>query len=82
MSLALIFLYYIPLTVGQTLADKGIVPAIVGLWLPNAGFLALGVFLFRNAAREMPIRALEQLEIFAIRARVAVTERFRMLGAS
>jgi lipopolysaccharide export system permease protein len=82
MSLALIFLYYIPLTVGQTLADKGIVPAVVGLWLPNAVFLAIGVFLFRNAARELPIRALEYLELWAMRARALVTERFRMLGAS
>jgi lipopolysaccharide export system permease protein len=82
MSLVLIFLYYIPLTVGQTLADKGILPAAVGLWLPNLGFLALGAYLFRSAAREAPIWAIEQLELFGLRARAYLSERFRMLGAS
>jgi lipopolysaccharide export system permease protein len=82
MSLALIFLYYIPLTVGQTLADKGLLPAVVGLWMPNLAFLALGAYLFRSAAREAPIWLFEQLEILGLRARAFVTERFRMLGAS
>ena len=40
MSLALIFMYYVPLTVGQTLADKGIVPAVVGLWRFDSGAYA------------------------------------------
>ena len=82
LSLALIFAYYVPLTVGQTLADKGIWPAAVGLWLPNVAFLAFGAYLFRSAAREMPIWALEQTAILAARARSLVTERLRWMGTS
>ncbi len=62
MSLGLIFLYYIPMTVGQTLADKGVLPVIPGLWLPNVVFFALGGTLFVHAASERPIRSLEALE--------------------
>jgi lipopolysaccharide export system permease protein len=82
LSLILIFLYYIPLTVGQTLADKGLIPAALGLWLPNAAFLALGLFLFVNAAREVPFPRLERLEVLRLRARGLLSEGRRMLGAS
>jgi lipopolysaccharide export system permease protein len=61
-SLVLIFLYYIPLTVGQTFAEKGYVPAVVGLWVPNIGFLALGAWLFVRAAREQPLQIFERAE--------------------
>jgi len=80
MSLALIFLYYIPLTVGQTVAEKGYVPAALGLWSPNVLFLAIGTFLFVNAAREAPIRQLERLEVAAARARGIVIDAFRKLS--
>jgi len=82
MSLALIFLYYIPLTVGQTLADKGIVPAVVGLWLPNFGFFALGAFLFRGAAREEPVWLFEQIELLATRGVAYLHDLLRRMGGS
>jgi lipopolysaccharide export system permease protein len=82
MSLALIFLYYIPLTVGQTLAEKGHWPAVVGLWVPNVLFFALGTYLFVKAARETPIRQLERLDVLRLRAWGWATQRMRMLGAS
>lgn len=64
LSLLLIFLYYIPLTVGQTLAEKGILRPVVGLWLPNAGFLVFGLALFRQTAREAPLLGFERAERF------------------
>ena len=82
LSLGLIFLYYIPLTVGQTFAEKGYWPAAVGLWVPNVLFLTLGTFLFVKAARETPIHQLERLEILRLRAWGWATQRMRMLGAS
>jgi lipopolysaccharide export system permease protein len=51
-SLALIFLYYLLLTAGEALAEKGAVAPVLGLWLPNAVFAALGALLFATAARE------------------------------
>jgi lipopolysaccharide export system permease protein len=52
LSLAMIFVYYILLSAGQALAEQGIVPAIVGLWLPNVVFGLVGGYLFVQAARE------------------------------
>jgi lipopolysaccharide export system permease protein len=82
MSLVLIFLYYIPLTVGQTVAEKGYVPAALGLWSPNLLFFALGSFLFVNAAREAPIRQWERLEAQWVRGRAIFTDALRKLGGS
>jgi lipopolysaccharide export system permease protein len=82
LSLGLIFLYYIPMTVGQTLAQKGFIPVAFGLWLPNVAFLVLGVLLFRAAARETPLRAAERLEVLRVRARSVLLEGLRQMGAS
>ena len=51
-SLALIFLYYLMLTAGQALAEKGKLDPMIALWIPNVVFLALGAVLFTTAARE------------------------------
>ena len=79
-SLVLIFLYYIPLTVGQTLAERGTIAPAVGLWLPNIAFLGLGIFLFVKAARESPLRTLERVEQLWLRLRARLSHRFRALG--
>jgi lipopolysaccharide export system permease protein len=51
-SLGVIFTYYILQSTGQGLAERGSIPAWLGLWLPNIVFGALGVVLLRRAARE------------------------------
>ncbi len=72
LSLGMIFVYYVILSVGQALAEQTIVPAAVGLWLPNAIFAVLGVFLFARAARERTLVRLERMQIAlaALRARL------------
>jgi lipopolysaccharide export system permease protein len=55
----LIFLYYLLLTAGEALAEKGRLPAVVALWIPNAVFIALGATLFAAAAHE------RRLNVFA-----------------
>jgi lipopolysaccharide export system permease protein len=72
LSLGMIFVYYVILSVGQALAEQTIVPAAVGLWLPNAIFAVLGVFLFARAARERTLVRLERIQIAlaALRARL------------
>lgn len=77
MALVLIFLYYIPLTVGQTVAEKGYVPAALGLWFPNLMFFGLGCLLFMAAAREAPIRQLESLDAAWLRARASLNHRLK-----
>jgi lipopolysaccharide export system permease protein len=61
-SLALIFVYYIFLSTGQALAERNMLPAIIGLWMPNAVFGVLGLIFFRRAAQELPPLFLDRLE--------------------
>jgi hypothetical protein len=61
-SLAIIFAYYVLLSGGQALAEQGLLPAFVGLWLPNLAFAALGVYLFEQAARERGLAGLELVQ--------------------
>jgi lipopolysaccharide export system permease protein len=53
-SLALIFGYYLLLTAGETMGEKGTLPPMLALWMPNAVFGVLGIVLFTSAARETP----------------------------
>jgi lipopolysaccharide export system permease protein len=61
-SLAVIFTYYVLLSAGQALAEQGLVPAVIGLWLPNVAFAAFGVYLFQQAAQERAFTRLEQVQ--------------------
>src|SRR5262245_17739357 len=72
--LAMIFSYYSPLSAGQALAEREIVPAMVGLWMPNAVFAAVGGTLFIQAARERTGRLLERVQatVGAVRERFAL----------
>ena len=77
-SIVLIFFYYILLSGGQAMAEQRLVPAVVGLWLPNVVFVVFGTYLFRQAARERGVVPLELLDgwIAGLRARLAA--RLRM----
>lgn len=76
-SIVLIFFYYILLSAGQALAEQRLLPAVVGLWLPNAVFVVFGAYLFRQAARERGIVPLEWLDgwIASVRTRIAARLR-------
>jgi lipopolysaccharide export system permease protein len=54
-SLSVILAYYVLMSVARTLAEKGVVPPAVGLWIPNLIFLCLGVFFLRMASLEKRI---------------------------
>ena len=54
-SLVMIFAYYVLLSGGQALAEQELVPAPLGLWLPNVAFAVLGVWLFVKAGREQSL---------------------------
>ncbi len=51
-SLVLIFGYYLLLTAGEAMAERGTLPAVVALWIPNVVFAVLGLSLFVAVARE------------------------------
>jgi lipopolysaccharide export system permease protein len=51
LCVALVFGYYMLLSSGVYLAEEGALPAVVGIWLPNAIFAAVAVVLLRQARR-------------------------------
>ncbi len=53
LSLALIFLYYLLLTLGQNLGERGAVHPLVAVWIPNAVLATIATYLLSRAAREM-----------------------------
>jgi lipopolysaccharide export system permease protein len=55
LSLLLIFAYYLLLTLGESLGERGILPAGIALWLPNVLLAALALALFVSAARDRRI---------------------------
>lgn len=52
MALLLFLFYYSLLMLGISLGESGDVPPAIGLWVPNALFLALGLYGTRLAAQE------------------------------
>jgi lipopolysaccharide export system permease protein len=51
-SLALILAYYLLLTLGQSLAERGVAPTVPAMWLPNILLMTLAAILFHRTARE------------------------------
>lgn len=54
--------YYAFLSLGKALGDKGVLPPIPALWLPNIVVGGVAVHFFRKACRESPLRFQAGLE--------------------
>ena len=52
LALMFFFIYYLLLSLGFSTGESGVVPPIIGLWLPNALFFAGGLYGIRLATRE------------------------------
>ena len=52
MSIAAFFLYYILLSTGEKLADRGIAPPWIAMWLPNIVLGVAGALLLRQSVQE------------------------------
>jgi lipopolysaccharide export system permease protein len=68
LSVAVIFVYYILLSIGQALGEQERIPPALGLWLPNLVLGLVGVLVFRRAGRELPVLPAFSLE--GMRARL------------
>jgi len=55
LGLAFFVLYYITLTTTRVMSEEGILPLILGMWLPNILFSILAVFLFFRVHQERPL---------------------------
>jgi lipopolysaccharide export system permease protein len=51
-SIGLLLTYYVLMSIARTLAEKGALPAVVALWLPNLVFCLFGWLLLRMASLE------------------------------
>ena len=52
-SLVLIFLYYLLLTLGQNLGERGAIHPLLAVWLPNLGLSTIAAYLLTRSARDM-----------------------------
>lgn len=59
LSIGVILLYYIVLSAGKTMGQKGIVPPVVAVWAPDILFLLIGIYLFRKTTAEQSIPLVE-----------------------
>lgn len=55
-SIGILLAYYVVQSLLRTLAEKGTLPPVLALWLPNMIFLGLGWYLLRMASQERSIR--------------------------
>jgi lipopolysaccharide export system permease LptF/LptG-like protein len=77
-----IFTYYMLLSTGQGFAEQGRIEPIVGLWLPNLVLGTIGLYLFRRAARELPLVEARWLARVVVPVRRHVHAGVRRLGTS
>jgi lipopolysaccharide export system permease protein len=61
LSIGVILFYYIILSTGKTLGEKGLAHPAVAVWTPNIILLALGIYLFRKTASEQKILLFEAI---------------------
>lgn len=55
-SIGILLAYYVVQSLLRTLAEKGSLPPVLALWLPNMIFLGLGWYLLRMASQERSVR--------------------------
>lgn len=57
-SLIIIFIYYLLVTIGEALGDKGKIPPLLAMWGPNFILGTMGVYILITTAREAPFKPL------------------------
>lgn len=72
-SIGVLLVYYIVLSAGKTLGERGLVHPAAAVWAPNLLFLALGIYLFRQTAAERRIFLFEVVPALVRRARDLLT---------
>lgn len=75
-SIGVFTLYYILLTAGTALTERGLIPAILGEWLPNLVLIFPGIYLVRKTVADEEIGIIERVRALARpRRTVAGTSR-------
>jgi lipopolysaccharide export system permease protein len=68
LSIVIVFLYYLFLSIGESLAKSRVLLPSLGMWMPNVVLGALGIYLFRKAAREAEIPLLQVAAAYILSA--------------
>jgi lipopolysaccharide export system permease protein len=77
LSIAVLLLYYIALSAGKTLGEKGVLPPYLACWSPNLLFLTLAVYLFYKTAAEEPLPLTTLYSDIVQRIRESLSRRSR-----
>lgn len=69
MSIAVILVYYVVLSAGKVLGERGLVHPAAAVWLPNLLFFIAGVYLFRKTSREERLLFFDLVSAIILRMR-------------
>jgi lipopolysaccharide export system permease protein len=69
LSIGVLLIYYVILSAGKTLGEKGLAYPAVAVWAPNLILFALGAYLFKKTAAEQRIPLFEIIPAFLVWAR-------------
>jgi lipopolysaccharide export system permease protein len=81
-SLVLILGYYLMLSLGESLGERGTLPPVVALWIPNVVLAALGVTLLLRAARETSLSGLAAVDRWLVTSRARWAARLHARAES
>jgi len=62
LCLSWLLVYYALLSMGKALGEREVIPAVIGLWLPNVALGLIATHLFRKALKESPLGIQTKLE--------------------
>jgi len=74
LALIIFLAYYVLLNLANTIAEKGVLPAAIILWLPNLCFLLGGFWALHSTAMEKPLRLI-QISRWLIRQLKSLTDK-------
>ena len=77
LCIIILFLYYVFLNFGETMAKRGILYPALGIWLPNVVLGIMGCYLLSVVGREKPIPGLYWIDETVNRLSTTLTKRFK-----
>lgn len=77
LCIIILFLYYVFLNFGETMAKRGILYPALGIWLPNVVLGIIGCYLLSVVGREKPIPGLYWIDETLNRLSTTLKKRFK-----
>lgn len=77
LCIIILFLYYVFLNFGETMAKRGILYPALGIWMPNVVLVIMGCYLLSVVGREKPIPGLYWIDETVNRLSTTLKKRFK-----